>query len=114
MSMSDPLNHLGSISHHPEPLEVLYSPNQFLGWDFFAISYSKPALGLTATNEGFLAVKCMHTKSLTLTFFLTESQPTSSLQPSVISSTNQDSKKAISTAKQRNDFLHFINHLVNI
>ena len=30
MSMNDPLNHLGS-----EPLEVPYSLNQFLGWDFF-------------------------------------------------------------------------------
>ena len=39
MSMSDPLDHLGS-----EPLEVAYSPNKFLGWDFFVVSYSKPAL----------------------------------------------------------------------
>ena len=46
MSMSDPLNHLGLIWYHSEPLEVPYSPNQFLGWDFFAISYSKTALGL--------------------------------------------------------------------
>ena len=44
MSMSDPHNHLGSIWYHSEPLEVPYSPNQFLGLDFFAISYSKPAL----------------------------------------------------------------------
>ena len=42
--MSDPLNHLGSSWYHSEPLEVLYSPNQFLGWDFFAVSYNKPAL----------------------------------------------------------------------
>ena len=26
-------------------LHVSYSPNQFLGWDFFAASYSKTALG---------------------------------------------------------------------
>ena len=26
---------LGSNFHHSELLEVLYSPNQFLGWDFF-------------------------------------------------------------------------------
>ena len=35
MKTSDPLNHLGSIWYHSEPLEVPYSPNQFLGWDFF-------------------------------------------------------------------------------
>ena len=35
MSLSDPLDHLGSIWYHSEPLEVPYSPNQFLGWDFF-------------------------------------------------------------------------------
>ena len=33
--MSDPLNHLVSIWYYSEPLEVPYSPNQFLGWDFF-------------------------------------------------------------------------------
>ena len=44
MSMSVPLNHLGLIWYHSEPLEVSYSQNQFLGWDFFAVSYSKPAL----------------------------------------------------------------------
>ena len=38
-------NHLASIWYHSEPLEVPYSPNQFLGWHFFAVSYSKPALG---------------------------------------------------------------------
>ena len=33
-------------NYHSDPLEVPYSPNQFLGWDFFfAVSYSKPALG---------------------------------------------------------------------
>ena len=26
--------------------EVPYSPNQFLGWDFFAVSYSKTTLGI--------------------------------------------------------------------
>ena len=35
MSMSEPLNHLKSIWYHSKPLEVPYSPNQFLGWDFF-------------------------------------------------------------------------------
>ena len=43
MSMSNPVNHLGSIWYHSKPLEVSYSPNQFLGWDF-DVSYSKPAL----------------------------------------------------------------------
>ena len=31
--------------YHSEALEVLYSPNQFLGLDFFAIYYSTSALG---------------------------------------------------------------------
>ena len=35
---------LGPIWYHTEPSEVPYSQNQFLGWDFFAISYSKTAL----------------------------------------------------------------------
>ena len=36
--------HFGPIWYHSEPSDVPYSPNQFLGWDFFAVSYSKPAL----------------------------------------------------------------------
>ena len=36
--------HLGPIWYHSEPSNVPYSPNQFLGWDFFAASYSKTAL----------------------------------------------------------------------
>ena len=35
MSWSEPHYHLGSIWYHSQPLEVPYSPNQFLGWDFF-------------------------------------------------------------------------------
>ena len=42
--MSDPLNHLESISQSTEPLEVPYSPNKYLDRDFFAASYSKAAL----------------------------------------------------------------------
>ena len=49
--MSDPLNHLGSIWNHSGPLEVPYSPNQFLGWDFFSVSYRKPALTLKTKQE---------------------------------------------------------------
>ena len=33
------------------PLEVPYSPNHFLGWDFFSVSYSKPALKAYCPNE---------------------------------------------------------------
>ena len=44
MSMSCPLNHLESIGYHLKPSDVLYSQNQFLGWDFFDTSYSKTAL----------------------------------------------------------------------
>jgi hypothetical protein len=49
--MSDPFNHLESIWYHSEPLQVPYSPDQFLGWDFFSsISYSKPALRAYCSN----------------------------------------------------------------
>ena len=27
--------HLGTIWYHSEPSDIPYSPNQFLGWDFF-------------------------------------------------------------------------------
>ena len=37
--------HLGPIWYHYEPSDISYSPNQFLALDFFAISYSKTALG---------------------------------------------------------------------
>ena len=37
-------NHLRSVLYHSGPLVVPYSPNQFLGWDIFVVSYSKPAL----------------------------------------------------------------------
>ena len=36
--------HLGPIWYHSEPSDVPYCPNQFLGWDSFNVSYSKPAL----------------------------------------------------------------------
>ena len=37
--------HLGPIWYHSEPSDIHYSPNEFLGLDFFfAVSYSKPAL----------------------------------------------------------------------
>ena len=36
--------HLGPIWYHAEPLDFPYSQSQFLGWDFFATSYSKTAL----------------------------------------------------------------------
>ena len=42
--------HLGPIWYHSELSDVPYSPNQFLGWDFFAISYSKTALEGDASN----------------------------------------------------------------
>ena len=36
--------HLGPIWYHTEPSDVPYSQNQFLDWDFFAVSYSKTDL----------------------------------------------------------------------
>ena len=39
--------HLETIWYHSEPSNVSYCPpNQFLVWDFFLVSYSKPALGI--------------------------------------------------------------------
>ena len=42
--------HLGPIWYHSEPSDVPYSPNQFLGWNFFAVSYSKLALVATVSR----------------------------------------------------------------
>ena len=36
--------HLVPIWYDSEPSDIPYSPNQFLGWDFFAVSYSKMTL----------------------------------------------------------------------
>ena len=41
--------HLGPIWYHSEPSDIPYSPNQFLGWDFLDVSYSKTALELDTT-----------------------------------------------------------------
>ena len=45
--MSEGVNYdyLGTIGYLSEPLNVPYSPNQFLALDFFDVSYSKTALG---------------------------------------------------------------------
>ena len=47
------------LSEPSEPTDVPYSPNQFLGWDFFAVSYSKPTLTsitkfIRQTEEGLV------------------------------------------------------------
>ena len=42
--MSDPLNHLGSIWYHSEPLDVPFFQTSFLVGTVFAASYSKTAL----------------------------------------------------------------------
>ena len=47
--------HLGPIWYHSEPSDVPYSPNQFLGWDIFAVSYNKPALERVIVGIRFLA-----------------------------------------------------------
>ena len=51
-----PLNHLGSIWYHSEPLEVPYSQTSILVGTFFAISYSKPAL-VSDMNKTWKRVK---------------------------------------------------------
>ena len=40
--------HLEPIGYHlhSEPSDVTYAPNQFVGWDFFAFSYTKTALNV--------------------------------------------------------------------
>ena len=57
MSMSDPLNQASSILCHSEPSDVSYSPNQFLVWDFFAVSYSKTALTDFLINTNIFSLK---------------------------------------------------------
>jgi hypothetical protein len=42
--------HLGPIWYHSEPSDFPYFPNRFLGLDFFAVSYRKPALVLVFSN----------------------------------------------------------------
>ena len=44
--MIKPVTHalLGPIWYHLGPSDVHYSPKQFLGWDFFAASYSMTTL----------------------------------------------------------------------
>jgi hypothetical protein len=44
-----------SIWYHSESFYVPYSPNQFLGWDFFAASYSKAALEVKTVDIHALA-----------------------------------------------------------
>ena len=47
---------LGSIWYPSEPSDVPYSPNQFLGWDFFAaVTYSMTAVE-TSTTCNFLTI----------------------------------------------------------
>ena len=36
--------HLGPLWYHSKHSDVPYSPNQFFGWDVFAVSYSRTAL----------------------------------------------------------------------
>ena len=73
MTVSDLLNHLGLIWYHSEPSNVPYSPNHFLGLDFFAVSYSKTALickmfqavvqGLELVDHSILAWKYEFSKN---------------------------------------------------
>ena len=50
-------SHLGPIWYHPEPSDVPYSPNQFLGWDFFY-----PYLQQDGSNKTFSANKTLLVK----------------------------------------------------
>ena len=63
MNMTDPLNLLGSIWCYLEPLEVPDFPDQFLGWDFFAVSFSKPAL---ITSQDFASISAKNWTPLPL------------------------------------------------
>ena len=53
--MSDPLNHLGSIWYHSEPLEVPYFPNQFLGLDFFCRFLQQTGSSSKGSEQGLRA-----------------------------------------------------------
>ena len=49
-----PLNHLGSIWYHSEPFS--FFPNQSLGWDIFAASFSKTALPIRMWIIGWIMI----------------------------------------------------------
>ena len=52
-------DNLEPIWNHSEPSEVPYSPNQFLGWDFFAAFYNKTALdGWGNKYHTYSGIKC--------------------------------------------------------
>ena len=69
MSISDPLNHLGSIWCHSGPLEVPYSPRQFFDWDFFG-----PFLQETGSSIGHEIFKNVRGKNDIFLYFKLESQ----------------------------------------
>ena len=46
--------HLKQIWYHKKPSGIPCSPNQFFGWDFFAVSYSKPALAVQIVGNSAL------------------------------------------------------------
>ena len=56
---------LGPISYHSAPSDVPYFPNQFLGWDCFAVSYSKTALALLTFFIFWEEKETMSTKNKT-------------------------------------------------
>ena len=43
--------HLRPIWYHSKPSDAPYSPNQLLGWDFFAAFYNKMALVSFVSSE---------------------------------------------------------------
>ena len=57
-------NHLRPIWYHSETSEVHYSPNQFLGWDFYAASYSKTALSTLVICANVIKVLPLIDKNL--------------------------------------------------
>jgi hypothetical protein len=50
---------LAPIWYRSEPSDVLYSQNQFLGWDFFAVSYSKMALSSDFSSKKKNQIPCV-------------------------------------------------------
>ena len=63
--------HLGPIWYHKEPSEIPYSPNKFLCWDFFAVSYSKTALHKKWSKiAGFYIYKISKKKILCGNFYM--------------------------------------------
>ena len=51
--------HLGPIWYHLEPSDIPYSPNQFLGWDFFCRFLQQTGSSLETVSLFVLKIKIL-------------------------------------------------------